>query len=105
LASQDSDEKDDYENSSRSSGLSTGPTVQRTVLLRGLPDRVTHKDLVENVKGGALLHIYLRTREHMASISFIEEKNAQEFMQYAKTYGICIAGKRVGSPVQKSMYI
>ncbi|KAF7590546.1 hypothetical protein BBP40_002687 [Aspergillus hancockii] len=95
LASQDSDERDDYENSSRSSGLSTTPTVQRTVLLRGLPDRVTHRDLVESIKGGALLHIYLRVRERMASISFVEEINAQEFMQHAKTHGICVAGKRV----------
>ncbi|KAE8351785.1 hypothetical protein BDV28DRAFT_149670 [Aspergillus coremiiformis] len=94
LASQDSD-RDDYEDSSRSSGSSIASTSQRTILLRGLPDRVTHRDLVEAVKGGPLLHIYLRARERMASISFIEETNAQEFMQHVKAHGINIAGKWV----------
>ncbi|KAE8380729.1 hypothetical protein BDV26DRAFT_279348 [Aspergillus bertholletiae] len=94
LASQDSD-RDDYEGSSRSSGSSTASTTQRTILLRGLPDRITHRDLVESIKGGALLHIHLRTRERMASISFAEEASAQEFFQYAKSHGVFIAGKRV----------
>ncbi|KAE8130905.1 hypothetical protein BDV38DRAFT_265914 [Aspergillus pseudotamarii] len=31
----------------------------------------------------------------MASISFVEEANAQEFFQHAKCHGVCIAGKRV----------
>ncbi|KAE8146103.1 hypothetical protein BDV25DRAFT_133203 [Aspergillus avenaceus] len=99
LASQDSDheddDRDDYENISRSSGSSAPPTTQRTILLRGLPDRVTHKDIVESIKGGALLHIYLRARERMASVSFIEEADAQAFMQHAKAYNVSVAGKRV----------
>lgn len=94
LASQDSD-RDDYEISSRSSGSSIASTLQRTVLLRGLPERVTHKDLVGAVKGGALLHIYLRARERMASISFVEETNAQDFMQHVKHHGVYVAGRRV----------
>ncbi|KAB8247050.1 hypothetical protein BDV35DRAFT_380120 [Aspergillus flavus] len=94
LASQDSD-RDDYEDSSRSSESSIASTPQRTILLRGLPDRATHRDLVEAIKGGALLHVHLRTRERMASISFVEEANAQEFYQHAKSHGVCIAGKRV----------
>ncbi|OGM40741.1 hypothetical protein ABOM_010909 [Aspergillus bombycis] len=94
LASQDSD-RDDYDDSSRNSGSSIASTPQRTILLRGLPDRVTHRDVVEALKGGALLHIHLRTRERMASISFVEEANAQEFIQHAKSHGVYIAGKRV----------
>ncbi|KAB8203386.1 hypothetical protein BDV34DRAFT_214747 [Aspergillus parasiticus] len=94
LASQDSD-RDDYEDSSRSSESSIASTPQRTILLRGLPDRATHRDLVEAIKGGALLHVHLRTRERMASISFVVEANAQEFYQHAKGHGVCIAGKRV----------
>ncbi|KNG81903.1 hypothetical protein ANOM_009337 [Aspergillus nomiae NRRL 13137] len=94
IASQDSD-RDDYDDSSRNSGSSIASTPQRTILLRGLPDRVTHRDLVDALKGGALLHIHLRARERMASISFVQEANAQEFMQHAKSHGVYIAGKRV----------
>ncbi|KAE8397260.1 hypothetical protein BDV37DRAFT_61923 [Aspergillus pseudonomiae] len=94
IASQDSD-RDDYDDSSRNSGSSIASTPQRTILLRGLPDRVTHRELVEALKGGALLHIHLRARERMASISFVQEANAQEFMQHAKSHGVYIAGKRV----------
>lgn len=100
LASQDSD-RDDYEDSSRSSESSIASTPQRTILLRGLPDRATHRDLVEAIKGGALLHVHLRTRERMASISFVEEANAQEFYQHAKSHGVCIAGKRVRRPTPR----
>ncbi|KAH8424526.1 RNA-binding protein [Aspergillus melleus] len=92
---QDSDEKDDCEESSRTTGSCAGITDRRTILIRGLPDRVTHKDLVENMRGGALLHIYLRARERTASISFVEEADAQGFYQHVKDYGFYVAGKRV----------
>lgn len=95
MDSQDSDGKDDIEESSRTTGSSTGTTDRRTVLIRNLPDRVTHKDLVENMRGGPLLHIYLRAREHTASISFVEEADAQAFFQHTRTYGLYVAGRRV----------
>ncbi|PLB48042.1 hypothetical protein P170DRAFT_510737 [Aspergillus steynii IBT 23096] len=92
---QDSDGKDDCEESSRTTGSFAGTADRRTVLIRNLPDRVTHKDLVENMRGGALLHIYLRAREHLASVSFVEEADAQGFLQHAKNYGFYVAGRRV----------
>ena len=98
---QDSDEKDDCEESSRTTGSCVGITDRRTILIRGLPDRVTHKDLVENMRGGALLHIYLRARERTASISFVEEADAQGFYQHVRNYGFYVAGKRVSWSVVK----
>lgn len=92
---QDSDGKDDCEESSRTTGSCAGTNDRRTVLIRNLPDRVTHKDLVENMRGGALLHIYLRAREHLASISFVEESDAQGFLQHAKNCGFYVVGRRV----------
>ena len=89
------DEKDEYDNSPKSEGSSAVPTGQRTVLLRSLPDRVTHYDITEAVRGGALLDIFLRAREHMASVSFIEESAAQEFLNHVRQHGFFVGGKRV----------
>ncbi|KAL5343964.1 hypothetical protein BJX70DRAFT_4969 [Aspergillus crustosus] len=89
-----SDERDEYVDSSRST--STSPQAeQRTVLIRGLPDKATHRDLVEAVRGGAILHIYLWARDHTASVSFVEESAAQDFLDHAKAYGFYVADKRV----------
>lgn len=84
--------------SGRSSAApSRGPTPrgQRTVALHNLPNWVTHQQITEGIRGGALLHIFLRGREHIVNVSFVEEEAAQEFLTYAKCHGVCIAGKRV----------
>ncbi|KAL2872471.1 RNA-binding protein [Aspergillus lucknowensis] len=90
-----SDERDDYRESSRSTESSSPQAEQRTVLIRGLPDRATHQDIVDAVKGGAILHIYLWARDHTASVSFVEELAAQNFLDHTKTYGLYVAEKRV----------
>lgn len=69
---------------------------QRTILAKNLADRTTHKDIVENVRGGAILDIFLRVNDRSASISFVEGSAAQSFMNYAKRNDIYIHGKRVG---------
>ena len=68
---------------------------QRTILIKNLSDRVTHKDIVEVVRGGAVLDIYLRSTDRSASVSFVEGAAAQAFMTYAKRNDIYIHGKRV----------
>ena len=68
---------------------------QRTIAVHNLSDRTTHKDIVEVVRGGALLDIYLRVHERSASISFVEGSAAQEFMIHVKRNDIYIHGKRV----------
>lgn len=68
---------------------------QRSILIRNLSDRTTHKDIVDIVRGGALLDIYLRVADKSASVSFVEGSAAQAFMNYAKRNDIYIHGKRV----------
>ncbi|RDW90718.1 RNA-binding protein [Aspergillus mulundensis] len=87
-------EKDDYGESSGSAS-SSPQAEQRTVLIRGLPDKATHRDIVDAVKGGAILHIYVWARDHTASVSFVEEYAAQEFLDYSRIYGLYVAEKRV----------
>ncbi len=70
---------------------------QRTIVAQNLSDRTTHKDIVNILRGGAVLDIFLRSNERSASISFVEGSAAQEFMSYVKRNDIYILGKRVSS--------
>lgn len=74
---------------------------QRTIFARNLSDRASHKDIVDFVRGGLVLDIYLRSheRERSASISFVEGSAAQEFMNYVKRNDIYVHGKRVFPPL------
>lgn len=72
-------------------------TEQRTVFAKNLSDRTCHKDIVDFVRGGMVLDIYLRERS--VSISFVEGSAAQEFMKYVKRKDIYVHGKRVCPPV------
>ena len=68
---------------------------QRTIFVKNLSDRATHKDMVDFVRGGLLLDVYLRSYERSASISFVEGSTAQEFMNHVKRNDIYVHGKRV----------
>ncbi|KAL1861963.1 hypothetical protein Plec18170_000787 [Paecilomyces lecythidis] len=67
----------------------------RTLVLHELPDRCSHRDIAEVIRGGALLEIYLRPRERSASVSFVTETDARSFLDYAQKYKIYILGKRI----------
>ena len=74
---------------------------QRTVLFTNLSDHTTHQDLVNIIRGGRLLDIYIRN-DRSATVSFVE--GAQEFLAYAKRNDFYIHAKRVrfmafGSPL------
>lgn len=73
-----------------------GKTEQRTIFAKNLSDRTCHKDLVDFIRGGLVLDIYLRERS--ASISFVEGSAAQEFMSHVKRKDIYVHGKRVCPP-------
>jgi hypothetical protein len=66
---------------------------QRTIVISNLSDRATHKDLVDVIRGGRLLDIYLRN-DRTATVSFVE--GAQEFLAYTKRNDIYLHLKRVG---------
>ncbi|EEH19699.2 hypothetical protein PABG_01958 [Paracoccidioides brasiliensis Pb03] len=70
-------------------------TENRTILLKGLSEKTTHRDIVAAVRGGALVDVFLRPRERQASISFAEGKSAQEFLSYAKRQDLYILGKLI----------
>ena len=68
---------------------------QRTIIAKNLSDRTTHKDIVDFVRGGLVLDIYLRSNERSVSISFVEGSAAQDFMNYVKRNDVYVHGKRV----------
>jgi hypothetical protein len=67
---------------------------RRTILITNVSDRTTHKDLVEVIRGGRVLDIFLRG-DRSATVSFVE--GAQEFLAYAKRNDIYMHMKRVSS--------
>ncbi|KAK2879319.1 hypothetical protein FQN49_000982 [Arthroderma sp. PD_2] len=67
----------------------------RTVSIKNVPERATHRDITAAVRGGALVDVFLRSRDHMASVSFAEPKAAQEFYTYAKRCSLCILDRPV----------
>lgn len=71
--------------------------AKRTVQLFNLPDCTTHSEVVDVVRGGMLLDVYLRVHDRMASVSFLEEAHAQEFFQHVKRHDLYLRGKRVRS--------
>ncbi|KAI1908397.1 hypothetical protein LOZ64_005577 [Ophidiomyces ophidiicola] len=67
----------------------------RTVTLKGIPDRATYADVIGAIRGGRVLDIFFRSRDHMASISFAESTAAQQFMAHTKRYRFYILDKPV----------
>ncbi|KAL8790812.1 MAG: hypothetical protein Q9213_000436 [Squamulea squamosa] len=68
---------------------------RRTILLQNLPDLVTHKDIVNVVRGGQLLDVYLRPQDRSASVSFVEGSAAEDFLSYLKRNDVYIRGRRL----------
>ena len=69
--------------------------AKRTILLANLAEGVTHADIVDVVRGGMLLDIYLRSHDRTASVSFLEETAAHDFFRHVKRHDLYIRGKRV----------
>lgn len=76
---------------------------QRTILAKNLSERATHKDIIDIIRGGLLLDVYIRSNERSASISFVEGSAAQSFMNYVKKNDIYVHGKRVCTFVEMSV--
>lgn len=80
-----------------------GKTEQRTIFAKNLSDRTCHKDIVDFIRGGLVLDIYLRERS--ASISFVEGSAGQEFMSHVKRKDIYVHGKRLEFSWSERQYI
>lgn len=87
-----SGDKDDEQQSS--SNQPVPKSDQRTILIGNLAERTTHKDLVNIIRGGRLLDIYIRN-DKSATVSFVE--GAQEFLSYAKRNDFYLHTKRVSA--------
>lgn len=91
-----------YDESNRNGDHREQPTrpqyekfAKRTLLISNLPEGTTHADVVDVVRGGMLLDIYIRPHDRTASVSFLGEVNAQEFFRHVKRHDLYIRGKRV----------
>ncbi|TGO76133.1 hypothetical protein BELL_0172g00020 [Botrytis elliptica] len=69
--------------------------AQRTVQLYNLSEGTTHADVCDAVRGGMLLDMYLRTHDHTAIISFLEQAQANEFFRHVKRNDLYVRSKRV----------
>ncbi|KAL8832170.1 MAG: hypothetical protein Q9170_004987 [Blastenia crenularia] len=68
---------------------------QRTILFKNLSDKVTHQDIVNVVRGGLLLDLYIRSQDKTANVSFVHGTAAQGFMAYVKRNDVYIHGRRL----------
>ena len=68
---------------------------KRTIIAKNLSERAIHKDIIEFLRGGLVLDVYLRSNDRSASISFVEGSAAQDFMNYVKRKDIYVHSKRV----------
>jgi hypothetical protein len=69
--------------------------AKRTVLLSKLPEGAAHAEIVEVIRGGMLLDIYVRNADRAAAISFLEEDHAKDFFYHVKRNDLYVRGKRV----------
>lgn len=67
----------------------------RSLVFRGLSPTTTLLDITNVIRGGSVLNAYLRPKERMAHVSFVESSAAQAFRKYAKRNDIYVKGKRV----------
>ena len=71
----------------------------RTLVFSNLADPVTERELLNVVRGGALLDIYWYDHGHAAKVSFIQASAAEAFLAYTKRHDIYLRGKRVGDQI------
>lgn len=67
----------------------------RGLVLKGLPERTTLRDVAGVIRGGAILNMYLRPGTRSAHIVFVNPQAAQRFHSYARKNDIYVLGKRI----------
>ena len=68
---------------------------RRSVILRGILERTTLKDLTDVIRGGQVLNLFIRPRARTAVVTFVEATAAETFFNYARHSYMFILGKRV----------
>ncbi|KAH6890332.1 hypothetical protein B0T10DRAFT_560849 [Thelonectria olida] len=77
----------------------------RTIQLTGLGDGVTHADITAAIRGGQLLDVYCRTRDRIASVSFVYAEDAKAFFARARHSDLYIRGRRVDLKWSERQYV
>ncbi|KAL2146047.1 hypothetical protein VTI28DRAFT_5386 [Corynascus sepedonium] len=67
----------------------------RTLLLSNLAEGTTHADIVNAVRCGMLLDIFLRSHDRSATVSFLNSEDAKKFYDHVRRHDLYIRNKRV----------
>ncbi|KAL2159607.1 hypothetical protein VTH06DRAFT_2176 [Thermothelomyces fergusii] len=67
----------------------------RTLQLSNLAEGTTHADIVNAVRGGMLLDIFLRGHDRSATISFLNAEDAKRFYEHVRRHDLYIRNKRI----------
>ncbi|KIV84800.1 hypothetical protein PV11_00557 [Exophiala sideris] len=67
----------------------------RSLMLTALPPTATLFDITRVIRGGAIMHMYLRERDGYAHVSFVEPAAAEAFFLFAERNGAYIRGKKI----------
>ena len=67
----------------------------RSVVLKGISPFTTFADVLGEIRGGAVLNIYLRPQDRTAHVAFVDPMAAEKFLIHSKRTDIYIRGKRV----------
>ena len=67
----------------------------RSIVLRGFSPFTTLADVAKIVRGGIVLHMYLRPAQHTAHVSFVDPLAAEKFIMHYKRNDIYFKGKRI----------
>ncbi|KAL2256194.1 hypothetical protein VTK26DRAFT_2048 [Humicola hyalothermophila] len=67
----------------------------RTIQLLNLAEGTSHADIVNAVRGGMLLDVFLRTHDRSATVSFLHSADAKKFHDYVRRHDLYIRNKRI----------
>lgn len=82
----------DYDQAQDTQGTPFSKRRERTLLITGLSDRITYKDLTDVIRGGRILYINLRN-DRTATVFMLE--GAAEFLAHVKRHDLYVQTKRV----------
>lgn len=68
--------------------------AKRSLVFSRLHEETTHADVIDIVRGGMLLDVFMRN-DHSCIVSFLEEEDAKAFYGYAKRKDLVILGRRI----------
>ena len=113
-SSQDIDSQDDTSNCT-GVNLETSPEnfqdarefqsaeQRRSITLSGLPALTSLKEIVNIIRGGAILNIHGRPDGRVAFATFVDPSAAEAFIDYAQKTPLSISGKNVGPSFPSSL--